>query len=196
MRMLTRVERIAGGLLGVHAGDSLGATVEFSPWASIRDRYPAGVLDIVGGGPFDWPAGHATDDTDLTRAVLLAYLAPGDDVVRAAADHMVAWMRGDWPDREMGAPPRDIGAATAAGLHRYIQTGDATNAGAGPGRAGQRTGELEEAAPLHRARHSSLQHLEDIGHPQTSCPEWAAHLYPVTHARSRLREVDLRCVLR
>jgi ADP-ribosylglycohydrolase len=134
--MLTRVERIAGGLLGVHAGDSLGATVEFSPWASIRDRYPDGVRDIVGGGPFDWPAGHATDDTDLTRAVLLAYLDPGDDVVRAAADHMVAWLRGDWPDREPGAPPRDIGAATAAGLHRYIQTGDASKAGAGPGRAG------------------------------------------------------------
>ena len=110
--------------------------MEFSPWASIRDRYPDGLRDIVGGGPFDWPAGHATDDTDLTRAVLLAYLEPGDDVVRTAADHMVAWLRGDWPDREPGVPPRDIGAATAAGLRRYLQTGDPYAAGAGPGRAG------------------------------------------------------------
>ena len=39
--------------------------------------YPDGLRDIVGGGPFCWPAGHATDDTDLTRAVLLAYAAPG-----------------------------------------------------------------------------------------------------------------------
>ncbi len=144
--MLRRVDRIAGGLLGVHAGDSLGATVEFSPWANIRDRYPDGLREIVGGGPFDWPPGHGTDDTDLTRAVLLAYLAPGDDVVRAAADHMVSWLLGDWPDREPGAPPRDIGAATAAGLRRYIQTGNPYDAGAGPGHAGN--GSLMRCLPI------------------------------------------------
>jgi ADP-ribosylglycohydrolase len=120
----------------VHAGDALGATVEFSSWASIRDRYPDGVTEIVGGGPFGWPPGHATDDTDLTRAVLLAYLTPGADVVRAAADNMLAWLRGDWPDREPGVPPRDIGGATEEGLWRYQRTADPRAAGAGPGRAG------------------------------------------------------------
>jgi ADP-ribosylglycohydrolase len=134
--MLTRRERVAGGLLGVHAGDALGATVEFSSWEAVRDRYPDGVTEIVGGGPFGWPAGHATDDTDLTRAVLLAYLSPGDDVVRAAADHMLAWLDGDWPDREPGTTPRDIGGATLAGLDRYRRTGDPRASGAGTGRAG------------------------------------------------------------
>jgi ADP-ribosylglycohydrolase len=126
-------QKVAGGLLGVHAGDALGATVEFSSWASIRDRYPDGLRDIVGGGPFGWAPGDATDDTDLTRAVLLAYLAPGGDVVRAAADNMVAWLRGDWPGREPGRQPRDIGAATRDGLLRYLETG---TGGAGVGRAG------------------------------------------------------------
>jgi ADP-ribosylglycohydrolase len=134
--MLTRRDRVAGGLLGVHAGDALGATVEFSSWEAVRDRYPEGVTEIVGGGPFGWPAGHATDDTDLTRAVLLAYLSPGDDVVRAAADHMLAWLDGDWPDREPGTAPRDIGGATLTGLDRYRRTGDPRACGAGTGRAG------------------------------------------------------------
>jgi ADP-ribosylglycohydrolase len=133
---LPRRDRIAGGLLGVHAGDALGATVEFSPWQEIRTRYPDGLREIVGGGPFRWPPGHATDDTDLTRAVLLAHLHPGDDVVRTAADHMLAWSDGDWPDREPGSRPRDIGAATADGLRRYRATGDPRASGAGAGRAG------------------------------------------------------------
>jgi len=132
-----RGDRIAGALLGVHAGDALGATLEFSPWTAIKARYPDGLRDIVGGGPFRWPAGHATDDTDLTRAVLLAYLAPeGDDVVRAAADNMLAWLDGHWPGREPGAPPRDIGAATLHGLERYRRCGDPRASGAGPGQAG------------------------------------------------------------
>ena len=65
------LDTIAGGLLGVHAGDSLGATVEFKAWSEIRARYPDGVREIVGGGPFNWPPGHATDDTDLTRTVTI-----------------------------------------------------------------------------------------------------------------------------
>ncbi|GIH18079.1 ADP-ribosylglycohydrolase family protein [Rugosimonospora africana] len=134
--VVSRRDRVAGGLLGVHAGDALGATVEFSSWASIRSRYPDGVTDIVGGGPFGWPPGHATDDTDLTRAVLLAYLAPGEDVVRAAADNMLAWLSGDWPGREPGSRPSDVGGATATGLQRYRLTGDPRDAGAGTGRAG------------------------------------------------------------
>jgi ADP-ribosylglycohydrolase len=94
------------------------------------------VTEIVGGGPFGWPPGHATDDTDLTRAVLLAYLAPGDDVVRTAADHMLAWLRGDWPDRTPGSPPVDIGGATARGLAAHERSGDPRRAGAGRDSAG------------------------------------------------------------
>jgi ADP-ribosylglycohydrolase len=131
-----RRDRIAGALLGVHAGDALGAAVEFSSWASIRARYPDGLDQIIGGGPFDWPPGHATDDTDLTRAVLLAYLTPSADVVRAAADHMLAWLDGAWPGRRPGSAPRDIGGATGTGLRRYRETGDPRACGSGVGQAG------------------------------------------------------------
>ncbi|KAK3688902.1 ADP-ribosylglycohydrolase-domain-containing protein [Podospora appendiculata] len=144
----TRQARILGALLGVHAGDSLGATVEFLPWSSIKRSRPLGVRDIIGGGSLDWAAGQATDDTDLTRAVLLAYrdaetarrrnsspTAP--DVVTLAADHMVSWLTGaGWPGRMPNSRPRDIGGATAAGLRKYRVTRDARRAGAGEGRAG------------------------------------------------------------
>lgn len=75
--MTTRADRIAGALLGVHAGDALGASKEFSPW---------------GGGRYLWPAGHVTDDVGLTRAVLQAYLHPSVDVVETAAVRMVEWI--------------------------------------------------------------------------------------------------------
>lgn len=150
---ITCQERILGALLGVHAGDSLGATVEFDTWEHIRDKYPGGVRDIVGGGPFRWPAGHATDDTDLTRAVLLAYrdvaranrLSSGlpagsfstpPGIVKLAANYMLDWYGGRWPGRTEGETPRDIGEATAKGLRRFEETGDPRKAGSGEGSAG------------------------------------------------------------
>jgi len=135
---LSLPDRIAGALLGVHAGDALGATLEFCSWASIRKSYPEGLREIVGGGRLRWPPGHATDDTDLTRAVLLAYLQAdaGTDLVRLAADHMLAWLDGDWPGRLPGSRPRDIGGATLAGLEGYRRCGDPRASGAGSGQAG------------------------------------------------------------
>jgi len=139
----SRIQRVFGALLGVHAGDALGATFEFELWSTIRDTHPQGLRKIVGGGPFGWPAGHATDDTDLTRAVLLAYrdaaasTAAKFDVVHRAGEHMLDWLQGNnWPDREPGSRPRDAGNATVVGLHRFAISRDADRAGAGPGAAG------------------------------------------------------------
>lgn len=140
----TRLKRITGALLALHAGDSLGATLEFSSWESIRRDHPHGLRDIVGGGPFDWAAGAATDDTDLTRAVLLAYRdaarvsSPAEfDVGRAAGAYMLDWLGGNWPGRTLGRRPLDVGGATAEGLARLRRAdGDPERGGAGLGRAG------------------------------------------------------------
>src|SRR5438128_2580940 len=99
MHVTTRADRIAGALLGVHAGDALGASKEFSPWA--------------GGGRFLWPARHVTDDTGLTRAVLLAYLHPSVDVVETAAANMVDWLEED-----------SVARVTRASLRRYQNSGN------------------------------------------------------------------------
>jgi ADP-ribosylglycohydrolase len=137
-----RVSRILGALLGVHCGDSLGATLEFKPWSSIIRQYPTGLKEIVGGGSFNWPAGHATDDTDLTRAVLLAYRdyawseRSDFNVAKAAAEYSLKWRDGDWPGRKKGSRPVDIGNATKVGLHRYTMSRNPATSGAGTDSAG------------------------------------------------------------
>jgi ADP-ribosylglycohydrolase len=168
-----RRDRIAGGLLGVHAGDSLGAAVEFQAYDEIRARYPDGPHDIVGGGPFGWPAGAATDDTDLTRAVLRAYLSGSDDVVRVAADTMLDWFEGHWPGRPAGSRPVDVGGATATGLSRYRETGDPRAGGAGAGQAGN--GSLMRCLPTALAvadrprRIRESQEISAITHDDPRC---------------------------
>lgn len=130
--------RVIGALLGVHAGDSLGATVEFSSHDQIARKFPNGLRKIIGGGPFSWSAGHATDDTDMTRGILLAYrdYKPGNDIGRLAGNYFLKWFNGDWPDRRMGSEPVDIGGATREGLWKYSESRDPELAGAGHGSAG------------------------------------------------------------
>ncbi|OKL64648.1 hypothetical protein UA08_00793 [Talaromyces atroroseus] len=145
-----RISRTLGALLGVHCGDSLGATFEFMPWSRIIRKYPNGLREIVGGGTLDWPVGHATDDTDLTRAVLLAYgdyegekQAGGVDFVegefniaKAAAEYALKWNEGDWPGRKKGTRPIDIGNATRIGLQNFKRLKNPAKSGAGIGSAG------------------------------------------------------------
>lgn len=147
-----RQSRVIGALLGVHSGDSLGATLEFCSHSWILQHYPQGLRDIVGGGSFDWEAGHATDDTDMTRAILLAYRdlhrhqqqqeatakdESQPDIVTLAADYFLNWFTGDpWPDRVPNTTPRDIGGATHTGLRLYSRSGNPATSGAGQGNAG------------------------------------------------------------
>ena len=49
--VITTESLIAGALLGVHAGDSLGASLEFMSFGQVREAYPDGLREIVGGGP-------------------------------------------------------------------------------------------------------------------------------------------------
>ena len=113
-------DRVRGGLLGVAAGDCLGAGVEFKSRASVRSEYPGGVREITGGGAFGWRAGQGTDDTDLTAAVLRGYLRPDGYSLNAVADNFAAW-------KSRG--PRDIGGTTAGGISNYLRTGDPTSSG-------------------------------------------------------------------
>ena len=116
--MLGVQDRILGGLLGVAAGDALGATVEFMSPKNIR-RLHGVHRQIIGGGPFHWRPGQGTDDTDLTWAVLSAYLDGPYTLERAAAG-MLEWFH---------SRPPDIGGATHRALFRLEQTGDPRTCG-------------------------------------------------------------------
>ena len=58
--------RAAGVLLGLAAGDALGAGYEFGP------ALPADAPVVMeGGGSFGWAPGQWTDDTDMAVAIAL-----------------------------------------------------------------------------------------------------------------------------
>ena len=142
-------DRISGGLLGVAAGDALGATLEFMSPAAITRRY--GVhREITGGGAFRWRPGQGTDDTDLTWAVLAAYLN-GPYALERAADHMLEWYH---------RRPRDIGGATSRALGRLDRSGDPRTSG----NTGERScgnGSLMRCLPTALARpHAAVRRRE------------------------------------
>jgi ADP-ribosyl-[dinitrogen reductase] hydrolase len=104
---MNKEDRIKNMLLMHHAGDSLGATYEFI--ARKRIRVPA-QLEMVGGGPFSWPAGSMTDDSQLTRYLVESYLEDPDQVIELFGEKAVAWMR---------QGPVDIGNTTIQSLQRF-----------------------------------------------------------------------------
>src|SRR5262245_47739854 len=63
------LHRALGALLGQATGDALGTTLEFESGSRIRARYPDGLREIVGGGPFGVKPGQITDDTELALAL-------------------------------------------------------------------------------------------------------------------------------
>ena len=133
-------DRIGGGLLGVAAGDALGATLEFMRPSAIVRRF--GVhREITGGGPFRWRPGQGTDDTDLTWAVLAAYRY-GPYQLDEAAGNMLKWYH---------SRPPDIGGATSRALGRLQRSGDPRSSGA----TGERScgnGSLMRCIPTALAR--------------------------------------------
>lgn len=162
---LDLADRIAGGLLGLAAGDALGATLEFATPAAIRRR--GRVHDeITGGGPFGWRPGQGTDDTDLAYAVARTY-ADGYSLDRVAAAFL-AWYR---------TRPRDVGATTRAALAELERSGDPRSCGQAvlhPYAAGN--GALMRALATGLARPDPTRRRKE-----------AAEIAAVTHA-------DPRCV--
>ncbi|MFD9961704.1 ADP-ribosylglycohydrolase family protein [Amycolatopsis sp. NPDC058986] len=162
--MISRTDRARGALLGVAAGDALGATVEFCRPAEIASRYGRHA-DIVGGGSFRWRPGQGTDDSDLTAAVARAY-AEGYSLCRVG-EHFLAWR-----DRK----PRDIGGTTAAALATLANTGDPVQSGLSV---------LDRIDAAHAAGNGSLMRAmptalarEDMGTRRRE----AAEISAVTHA--------------
>lgn len=78
------------------------------PTTSRLDRITGALLGLHTGDLLG--TGDANEGTDLTRAVLLGYLDPGDDVVRAAAGRMLAWFSSDPHASGLGQGPAGNGS--------------------------------------------------------------------------------------
>lgn len=110
-----RWSRARGVLWGQAVGDALGTAVEFLRAEQIASRFPAGVREVVGGGPFDMAAGQVTDDTELALCLARSLAERGrfdeDDIAR----RYIAWYAGN---------PPDVGGATRAAFGRDVPAGD------------------------------------------------------------------------
>lgn len=169
------LDRAGGGLIGVAAGDALGATVEFQTPARIQQTIGCH-RDITGGGVFGWRPGQGTDDSDMTAAVARAY-ATGYDLNTVAAGFL-AWYR---------SRPRDIGGTTRSSLALLERTGDPTTSGyviyaEADGRAAG-NGSLMRALPTAIARTTRQARTRD-----------AAEISAITHADPRCAQACIAYV--
>ncbi len=113
----TRMQsRFRGCLLGMACGDALGAGIEFMTPTEITTRFGI-VTDFAGGGPFGWPAGAYTDDTQMALALADSLIAhPALDLVDLTR-RWLAWLDAD---------PPDVGNLTRDGLllaRAYLEEG-------------------------------------------------------------------------
>ena len=120
-------DRIAGGLLGVHAGDSLGATHEFQPWSRSATTTCRGVCATSSEGVFHVVARgrHRRHRPHPLRPQLVPARRP----IRPDRHRQ---RHQEWMD----ASPPDIGNATRSGLRGDARTGNPRDAGSGIGSCG------------------------------------------------------------
>lgn len=132
------VDRVAGVIVGLAAGDALGAGYEFGP-------PQLEIVPMKGGGPFGWAPGEWTDDTQM--AICIAEeAATGALDAAAVGDRFIAWER---EARDVGIQTRAVvgGASSGASLRGRAERHFAANP---RGAAGN--GSLMRTAPVALAR--------------------------------------------
>jgi ADP-ribosyl-[dinitrogen reductase] hydrolase len=132
-------DRFRGCLLGLAAGDAVGATLEFQPRGSF-----APVTDMMGGGPFGLAPGEWTDDTSMALCLATSLVETGGF---DPADQMLRYQQ--WAQTGyLSSKGRcfDTGKTVAMALRRYRTTGDAFAGIADPRFAGN--GSIMRLAPV------------------------------------------------
>ena len=89
-----------GSILGAAVGDALGAGYEFTK------PDDAQIIEMIGGGVFDWKPGEWTDDTQMSLAILFS-LANGKSSTESIAQCFLDWYNSN---------PSDIGNQTRSVL--------------------------------------------------------------------------------
>ncbi len=110
------LERFRGALLGLAAGDALGATLEFQRPGTFQP-----IEDMVGGGPFDLQPGQWTDDTSMALCLAASLVACEGFDPRDQVERYLRWL-GEGYMSSTGAC-FDIGTTVRTALRIYQQTG-------------------------------------------------------------------------
>lgn len=133
-----------GSLVGLAVGDALGTTFEFERVE--QPPYPAlatgPATDVVGGGPFELPAGAITDDTQMAVCLARSLLEKRELDLLDVATRYVAWSQHAF----------DIGSQTGSSLSA-IESGTSVGAAGRAvwhrsGRRAAGNGSLMRCAPI------------------------------------------------
>lgn len=144
-------DRAAGVLLGLAAGDALGAGYEFGD--PLPDDAPVG---MIGGGGFGWAPGEWTDDTSMAVPIAQAAARGADLRDEAVLDEIVAawivWAR----------DAADVGVQTRAVLAEAERNGGTAAAARAAAQAlHERTGKSAGNGSLMRTAPVALACLHD-----------------------------------
>jgi len=136
---MDQVERYREALLGLAAGDALGATVEFKERGDFEP-----MTDIVGGGPHRLEAGQWTDDTSMALCLAESLIEKSGMDLTDQLERYVRW----WREGYMSSKGYcfDIGNATGEALSNFEQTGDSYSGSTDPYAAGN--GSIMRLAPV------------------------------------------------
>ena len=164
----SRNARIVGVLVGLAAGDALGAGYEFAPAFD-------GSVEMKGGGPFNWEVGEWTDDTQM--AICIAEnLAEGGLNLVSLGDRFIEW----------STECTDIGNQTRAVLSRATSGADLPDIAAAH----------HEASPHNSAGNGSLMRTGPVAlaylGDNAAIAKAAATISALTHADPLANEA---CVL-
>jgi ADP-ribosyl-[dinitrogen reductase] hydrolase len=150
---LTLHNRARGALLGLAAGDALGTTLEFTPPG---DPFTPRVTQIVGGGPFNLPAGGWTDDTSMALCLGQSLVACRGFNPRDQIERYLRWY--EQGENSVTGVCFDIGGTTRSALLRYKADGEPMAGSTAANTAGN--GSLMRLAPAAVAARSELQAIE------------------------------------
>jgi ADP-ribosylglycohydrolase len=152
-------DRVVGTLLGMAAGDALGAGYEFG-------TPPDGPAEMIGGGLGHWAPGEWTDDTQMAICIAEVTAAGPIDLVAIGQRFL------DWYDTR----PPDVGVQTASVLGSADDATELTSCAADHyARYPQRSagnGSLMRTAPV------ALTYLGNDG----AIAHWARQVSGLTHA--------------
>jgi ADP-ribosyl-[dinitrogen reductase] hydrolase len=109
-------DRIRGAFLGLAIGDAVGTTLEFRAPGSFEP-----IDDMLGGGPFDLPAGAWTDDTSMAACLAESLVETGGFDPADQLQRYLRWYReGHW---SATGTCFDIGNTTRAALEAFERSG-------------------------------------------------------------------------
>jgi len=136
---VTTLERYLGSMLGLAAGDAVGAQVEF-----MRPGDFEPVTDMVGGGVFRLPAGAFTDDTSMALCLAQSLVERGGFDPVDQLERYLRWIREGY----MSSTGRafDVGGTCADAILRFEATRQPYCGSTNPNRAGN--GSIMRLAPV------------------------------------------------